>query len=177
ATVTIPELNRSVMTDQDGNYSLDVRPGTYSLEVSYLSYSKVRLGGISVPEGERVTRDVTLLPVTDELEEVVVTTALGIRRQAKSLGYSVGEVKGSDMARVPQENVVNSLTGRVTGLRVINTTSELNSDPIVLIRGYTSLSGNNSPLIVVDGVPTGTDVSVLSDLSADHIESVSVLKG
>ena len=177
ATVTVPELNRSVMTDENGDYGLDVRPGTYSLEVSYLSYSKVRLGGISVREGERVTRDVTLLPVADELEEVVVTTALGLRRQAKSLGYSVGEVKGSDMARVPQENAVNGLTGRVTGLRVINTTSELNSDPIVLIRGYTSLSGNNSPLIVVNGVPTGTDVSVLSDLSADNIESVSVLKG
>lgn len=177
ATVTITGLNRTFTTDRNGQYRVDLRPGIYTVEFSYISYSKVRLSDVEIGEGQSVIRDITLLPVTDELDEVVITTALGIQRQAKSLGYAVGEVKGADMARVPQENAINGLTGRVTGLRVINPTPELNSEPIVLIRGYTSLSGNNSPLIVVDGVPTGTDVSVLSDLSADHIESVSVLKG
>ncbi|MFC3199630.1 SusC/RagA family TonB-linked outer membrane protein [Parapedobacter deserti] len=177
ATVLIVENGKNYPTDTDGRYSAALQPGQYTLEVRYVAYATQRLTPVTVTAGQRVNRDIIMAPILNELAEVEVVTALGIKRKARSLGYAVDEIGSEDMAKVPQENVVNALNGRVTGLRVVNPTSELNSEPFVLIRGYTSLSGNNSPLIVVDGVPTGTDVSVLSDLSADHIESVNVLKG
>ncbi len=162
---------RGTITDENGLFQLVVPDTPVTLIFSFVGYLSQE---VEVASRERL--EIVLVPDTKSLDEVVVT-ALGVQRKARALGYSVGEVKNEDLTRVPQENVVNSLNGRVPGVRVINTTPDLNSDPMVLIRGFTSLSGGNSPLIVVDGLPTGTDISVMSDLSADNIESVSVLKG
>jgi len=160
-----------MITDVEGKFVVDVTNDETVLVFSFVGY-------LSIEEriGTRTNLEISLIPDEKSLDEVVVT-ALGLQRKTRALGYSVGEVKNEELTRVPQENVVNSLNGRVSGVRVINTTPDLNSDPMVLIRGYTSLNGGNSPLIVVDGLPTGTDISVMSDLSADNIESVSVLKG
>ena len=110
------------------------------------------------------------------LDEVVVT-ALGINREKRALGYSLGEVNSDEINKVPQENALNALIGKVTGLKISNTSGDINSDPQVIIRGALSLSGNDAPLIVVDGLTTGNDAGVLSDISTSNIESVSVLKG
>ncbi|WP_439585018.1 SusC/RagA family TonB-linked outer membrane protein [Dyadobacter bucti] len=162
---------RGTTTDENGRFSLQIPDQGAILTFSFVGYVSQ---DITVGKESQLT--IRLLQDNKSLDEVVVT-ALGLQRSKKALGYSVSEIKNEDLTRVPQDNVVNGLTGKVTGVRVINTTPDMNSDPIVLIRGYTSLSGNNSPLIVVDGLPTGTDISVLSDLSADNIESVNVLKG
>ncbi|SEN75122.1 TonB-linked outer membrane protein, SusC/RagA family [bacterium A37T11] len=153
--------------------------GTFSISAAVGSTIIIKFIGFQTKEVLIETTDqqvISLEPEVKVLDEVVVT-ALGIKRSAKSLGYSVGEVKSEDLTKVPQENLINSLNGRVAGIRVINTTSDINSDPIVMIRGFTSLSGGNSPLVVVDGLPTGNDISVLSDISPDNVESVNVLKG
>jgi TonB-linked SusC/RagA family outer membrane protein len=171
-TVLIKNLQRGTVTDEKGNYKISIPDGSVVLTFSYVGYIAQEV----TVTGAQSTFDVSLAPDNKSLQEVVVT-ALGMKRQTKALGYSVGEVKAESLTKVPQENIVNALTGKVTGVRVINTTPDLNSDPMIMIRGLTSLSGGNSPLIVVNGLPTGTDVSVLSDLSADNIESVSVLKG
>jgi TonB-linked SusC/RagA family outer membrane protein len=162
---------RGTTTDEKGSFRIALPDGETTLTFSFVGYLSK-----DVVVTTQSQLSVTLVQDTKSLDEVVVT-ALGRERKTKALGYSVGEVKADELTRVPQENVVNALTGKVTGVRVVNTTPDLNNDPMIMIRGYTSLSGNNSPLIVVDGLPTGTDVSVMSDLSADNIESVSVLKG
>ncbi|REA59666.1 hypothetical protein DSL64_16800 [Dyadobacter luteus] len=169
--ILVKGTNRGTTTDENGNFSIAIPDGSVVLTFSFVGY---------LPQDVNIVNDskvnISLVQDTKSLDEVVVT-ALGLQRKTKALGYAVSEIKGDELTRVPQDNVVNSITGKVPGVRVINTTPDLNSDPLILIRGYTSLSGNNSPLIVVDGLPTGTDVSVLSDLSADNIESVNILKG
>ena len=170
-SILIKGGQRGTTTDANGVFELSVPDEPTVLTFSFVGYLSQ---DITITTQSNIA--VSLLPDNKSLDEVVVT-ALGRQRKTKALGYSVGEVKAEELTKVPQDNVVNALTGKISGVRVINTTPDLNSDPLILIRGYTSLSGNNSPLIVVDGLPTGTDVSVLSDLSADNIESVSVLKG
>ncbi|MCE7044409.1 SusC/RagA family TonB-linked outer membrane protein [Dyadobacter sp. CY312] len=170
--ILVKGSNQGTTTDENGNFSLSVPDDArVTLTFSFVGYLSQE---ITANPGSPVSA--FLAADTKSLEEVVVT-ALGRQRKTKALGYAVGEIKNEDLTKVPQDNVVNALTGKVPGVRVINTSPDLNSDPMVMIRGFTSLSGNNAPLIVVDGLPTGTDVSVMSDLSADNIESVNVLKG
>ena len=119
--------------------------------------------------------NVTLVESTVAIDDVVVT-ALGLKREKKALGFSVGEVKSEQMQRVPQKDLLGSLAGKVSGMKITNTSNDVNSETYVNIRGITSLAGNNNPLVVVDGVPTG-DQRVMKDISPDDIESVSILKG
>src|SRR5690606_34641525 len=125
------------------------------------------------------------------LEEVVVT-ALGISREKKSLGYATQEVSGDDVNRVPTDNVVNALSGKVSGVQIKNN-SNLGGSSNVIIRGSTSLTGDNQALFVVDGVPIsnsnfntesqqtgggGFDYGNLaSDINPEDIASINVLKG
>lgn len=126
----------------------------------------------------------------DTMNEVVVT-ALGIEREQRSLGYDVANVKGEDLVKVSQENLLSSLAGRVPGV-IINQTSGAGSSMSVIIRGATSLTTDNQPLFVVDGVPMSNSLNniqergdgnqvdygnAISDINPDDIESISVLKG
>ncbi len=139
---------------------------------------------------EEVNIDVTMDESIESLDEVVVT-ALGIKREEKSLGYSVGTVAGEELSRVVQENVLNSMAGKVTGVQ-INQTGGAGSTVSMIIRGATSMSTDNQPLFVVDGVPMSSSINnvggfgndnrvdygnAISDLDPESIESVSILKG
>jgi TonB-linked SusC/RagA family outer membrane protein len=172
------------ITDADGKYSITASDNNAVIVFSYIGYStqEVSIGG-------RTTIDVVLQPNTESLDEVVVT-ALGIKRDERSLGYSVGRVNGNDLNRVPQENVLNSLAGRVPGV-TISSTGGPGSSVNMVIRGAKSLT-NNQPLFVVDGVPLNNSIqnvsaigsdnrvdygNAIADLNPDNIESVSVLKG
>lgn len=134
--------------------------------------------------------DVVLSSTASRLNEVVVT-ALGITREEKSLGYSVGKVKGDAMRTVTQENVINALAGRVAGVTV-NQIGGVGSSTSIVIRGATSLTSDNQPLFVIDGVPVSNSMSnmrgmgdrnevdygnPISDLNPEDIESLTVLKG
>lgn len=120
-----------------------------------------------------------------DLDEVVVT-ALGISKTRKSLGYSVQELKSDKLSVAPSNNLVNDLSGKIAGVRITNSQGNMGSSRIV-IRGETSLSGNNQPLFVVDGVPVDNSqlgsggsrdfANAVSDINAEDIESMSVLKG
>lgn len=170
ASVILTGNSTGARTDADGRFSINASIGS-KIVFSFIGYQSKE---VTVKDGDALI--IRLDPKGTELGEVVVT-ALGIGREKRALGYSVGEVKSDQLTKVPQENVINALTGKVAGLKISNTSNELSSDPQVIIRGIKSLSGNDAPLIVIDGLPTGTDASVLSDLSADNIASVTVLKG
>ena len=144
----------------------------------------------NVPVNGRSVVDVILQSSTIGVDEVVVT-ALGISREKKSLGYSVAEVDGESLQKVAQENVLNSLSGKVSGV-AINSTGGAGSSVSMVIRGASSLTSDNQPLFVVDGVPMNNTLNnitsvgrennpdygnAISDLSSENIESVSVLKG
>ncbi len=174
-----------VSTDFDGNYSIEV-PGNDAV----LVFSYIGMTTQEVIVGNRTTIDVALAASAETLDEVVVT-ALGISREKKSLGYAVSEVSGDAIDNVPQENAMNALSGKVSGV-AINSTGGPGSTVNINIRGASSLSSDNQPLFVIDGTPVISSVNnvggvgrdnradygnAISDINADDIESMTVLKG
>ena len=172
------------VTNANGAYTITV-PSNAILIFSFVGYSTQE-----VPVEGRTIVDLVMLEEATVLDEVVVT-ALGITRQEKSLGYSVGKVGGDEMVRVTQENVLNALAGKVSGVQIANTGGTGSSVSIV-IRGATSLSTDNQPLFVIDGVPVSNSLNnigsfgaenrvdygnAISDLNAEDIENISILKG
>ncbi|MDX1365431.1 MAG: carboxypeptidase-like regulatory domain-containing protein, partial [Arenibacter latericius] len=172
-------------TDFDGNFSINV-PSTTTLVFSSLGFTtkEIAVGGQS-------TINVSLSEDAEQLGEVVVT-ALGIKRERKSLGYALQEIKGGDIVESRESNVTNALSGKVAGLQVVKGSNGPASSSKIVLRGNNSLTGDNQPLIVVDGVPmdnfTGSNNNDfwnpaadmgngLGDLNPDNIESMSVLKG
>ncbi|WP_336515458.1 SusC/RagA family TonB-linked outer membrane protein [Pollutibacter soli] len=145
--------------------------GTFSLTVSSqatLVFSSVGFTTLEVPVNGRSVINVYLeQSSTNQLSEVVVTTALGIKKQQKTLGYAVQEVNGETMAKTKMPTAVGALTGKVAGLNIINTT-DLFQNPSISLRGRT-------PLIVIDGIPDPTADPY--KINADDIENITVLKG
>ncbi|MGB3780756.1 MAG: SusC/RagA family TonB-linked outer membrane protein [Tunicatimonas sp.] len=155
-------------SDVDGSYSLAVPQG------SELVFSYIGMASKIVEVGASTTIDVTMQEDVGQLQEVVVT-ALGIERQKESLTYATQEVEieGIDEAR-DNQNIVNSLSGRVAGLSVQRAGNGVSGGSRVVLRGLRSIGGNSFPLYVVDGVPLGGDIA---DLSPDDIASINVLRG
>lgn len=185
ATIRENGTRNVTTTSEDGTFSLKVSKPNVVLTVSFVGYesSEIALEG-------RTMINVVLKTSSNELSNVVVT-ALGISREKKSLGYSIGEVAGKDVNRVAQENVLNSLAGKVSGV-TISQTGGSGSSVSMIIRGANSLSSDNQPLFVVDGVPiantlnnvsdVGTDNRVdfgnaISSINPDDVASVTILKG
>lgn len=173
------------VTDVDGKYSLSVPSEAKTLVFSFIGMER------KVAEiGSSGVLDVELVMSTEALDEVVVT-ALGISRQTKSLGYSVQEVEGEELTEARETNVANSLAGKVAGVQVTNIATGAGGSSRVVIRGNSSISGNDAPLYVVDGIPIdnqnldsphyasgGVDYGDgIVNLNPDDIKSMSVLKG
>lgn len=184
-SVIIKGTTTGVTTDFDGNYSIQVPNGGSVLVFSYLGMTTRE-----ITVGNQTTLNVVLETSSEQLEEVVVT-ALGISREKKSLGYAVSEVGGDALDNVPQENAMNALSGKVSGV-AINSTGGPGSTVNINIRGASSLSSDNQPLFVIDGSPVISSVNnirqvgndnkadygnAISDINADDIESMTVLKG
>ena len=165
------------ITDVNGKFSLNVPSSSNTLIVSYIGMT---------------TQEVAIKPVVNVsmtsdsqvLGEVVVT-ALGIKREQKSLGYVMQEIKSSDLIEAGQKNVVNAISGKIAGVQVTSQGGQIGASQNIVIRGNSSF-GNNQPLIVIDGVPvtndnaTGATVNLgsgLNDVNPNDIESISVLKG
>ncbi len=156
-----------ITTNFDGLYSLKV-PGT--AEVLVFSFIGMTTSEIEI--AGRTEINVVLSEESLGLDEVVVT-ALGIKREKKALGYSVQEIDGEEISETKELNIVNSLSGKVAGVNITQGGGGLNGGGArIVIRGETSLAGNNTPLFVIDGIPGGSN-----DVASDDIESVSVLKG
>lgn len=182
ATVAVKGTQTGTVTDFDGNFSVNAKKGDI-LVISYVGYATQEVKY----EGAPLT--ITLKEDNTMLSEVVVT-ALGVKRDRKALGYGLAEVKGEDLQKAKETNVINSLAGKVAGLVVSNTAGGASGSTRVLLRGNTEMTGNNQPLYVVDGVPldntnfgsAGTEGGYdlgdgISAINPDDIENMTVLKG
>ena len=181
ASVKVVGAKTGTITDYDGNFKLKCKAGDM-LEISYVGYTPKQ---VKAQQGMKIVLDED----KTVLDEVVVT-ALGIKRDRKALGYGVSEVKGEELTKAKETNVINSLSGKVAGLVVQNTAGGASGSTRVLLRGNTEISGNNQPLYVIDGVPldntnfasAGTEGGYdlgdgISAINPDDIENMTVLKG
>ncbi|MFK8269556.1 SusC/RagA family TonB-linked outer membrane protein [Capnocytophaga stomatis] len=187
-SVLIQGTKKGTSTDFDGNYTLQVNEGGV-LEFSYIGFTtqtKKVTGG-----GNSLKINVVMKEQAEQLGEVVVT-ALGIKREKKSLGYALQEVKGEALVEAREANIANAFSGKVAGLQIVRGSNGPAGSSKIVLRGNNSLTGDNQPLVVVDGVPmdnfTGASNNDfwnpsndmgngLGDLNPNDIESMSVLKG
>ncbi|OKL40057.1 SusC/RagA family TonB-linked outer membrane protein [Pontibacter flavimaris] len=185
ASVQVKGTTTGTTTGDDGTFSLSVDEGAV-LVVNSLGFDSKE-----VSVGTSNTIEVTLGSSSSQLSEVVVT-ALGIEREKKSLGYAMQEVGGESLVEAREANVTNALSGKVAGLQITRSSNGPAGSSKIILRGNNSLVGDNQPLIVVDGVPIdntagrtnndfwnpGLDMgNGLSDINAEDIASISVLKG
>lgn len=190
AGVTVMNSNtkRSTQTASDGRFSIAAENG-HTLVVTFVGYTRQE-----ATVGVSNTISMRLSPTGGQLGEVVVT-ALGIQKSKRSLGYATQEVKGDELAQTQRENFLNALQGRVAGATVSVTSGAPGASNQITLRGVNSLSGNNSPLIIVDGLPISNNAfsqgllasdlpnrnndytNRAADINPDDIESINVLKG
>ncbi|OAV72644.1 Outer membrane cobalamin receptor protein, SusC/RagA family [Bacteroidales bacterium Barb6] len=186
ASLLVKGTTNGTITDTDGHFALDGVKNGDVIQISFIGYVSQEI----VYSGQAALT-VKLREDSQALDEVVVT-ALGIKREKKALGYAMQEVKGEKLTETRDANVANSLAGKVAGVQIRQNGTGVGGSTKILIRGNNSISGNNQPLIVVDGVPIdnfssstadmwGSSLvdkgSGISDISPDDIESMSVLKG
>ena len=143
ATVSVQGSTQSTITDDAGRYSIVIDKAN-----AVLVFSSISFGTKTVTVGSSNTLDVTMDVAAGELGEVVITTALGIKRQQKSLGYAVQELKGGTLADAKETNLANALSGKVAGLQVVRSSNGAGGSAKIVLRGSNSLTGDNQPLIL-----------------------------
>ncbi|KAA5540819.1 SusC/RagA family TonB-linked outer membrane protein [Adhaeribacter rhizoryzae] len=173
-TVLVKGTNTGTASDLEGAFALEA-PTNSTLVFSFIGYATQE-----VALGNKTTLNVEMAMDAKQLGEVVIT-AFGIEREKKALGYTIQEVSGEKLAQVKSSNVVNSLSGRVAGVQVSSNGGPGSSSNIV-IRGMGSVSRNNQPLVVIDGVPiqqanNNRYGGGISEVNPENIASMSVLKG
>lgn len=182
ASINIKGTTHGAVTDFDGKFYFQTgQKFPYTLVVSYMGYKRTEVVVTSNPVTVSITQE------QNALSEVVVT-ALGITKEKKSLGYTTQSVKGKDLETTKETNFLNGLSGKLAGVRITNSQGDMGSSRIV-IRGETSIAGNNQPLFVVDGIPVDNSQlgsvggatrdfkNAIADLNPQDIESINVLKG
>jgi TonB-linked SusC/RagA family outer membrane protein len=181
--ITVKGTTNGTITNAEGAYSIQASEGQ-TLTFSYIGFASQ-----DVVVGNQTTINITLSEDANTLGEVVVT-AFGIAKEKKSLGYSVTQVGGDKFTESRTTNLGNALTGKIAGVNVSSPTSGVAGSSRVVIRGGSSLSGNDQPLYVINGVPMdnsnlgeaglwgGNDNGDgLASINPDDIENISVLKG
>lgn len=189
---TVPGVNIQVkgtsvgtITDFDGKYQIKVPEDATTLVFSFVGYQQKE-----VPIGDKNTINVQLQLEEQTLEGVVVT-ALGIKREKKALGYAVQDVKGDELSKTQHPNMVNTLSGKVAGVQVTNSSGAIGASSVIKIRGNKSLTSNSQPLFVIDGTPILNSTNnarstsnanvdfgnAAMDIDPANIESISILKG
>lgn len=185
ATVLVKGTTVGTTTDLDGNYSINVPAGS-----DVLIFSFVGLKTIEEAIGNRSVINMTLTTDASQLSEVVVT-AIGIEKEKKALGYAVSTVGDELIQNRPEADVSRVLQGKVAGVNITATNGMSGSGTNIVIRGYSSATGSNQPLFVVDGVPFNSSTNTQAgfsqggaitssrflDIDPNNIENVSVLKG
>lgn len=183
-SIKIKGTDRGTMSGADGSFRLDGVENNAKLIVSFVGYHQQEIDVAGKPQ-----INITLIEDRQALSEVVVT-ALGIKREAKALGYSVTQVDGDALTTVKEASFGEALRGKVAGVNVTTMNSGIGGSTRMTIRGNTSISGDNQPLYVVNGIPinnSGFDRGPDSDepdwgdnissINPDDIEEISVLKG
>jgi TonB-linked SusC/RagA family outer membrane protein len=165
--ILIKGTSRGTATDESGRFSINAEHG------QVLQISSIGFVSTEVTVGSQTVYQIHLTGENKSLNEVVVT-ALGIRKAVKSLTYSMDNVKGDELNKAKETNVINSLQGKVAGITITKNAVGPGGDSKVLLRGNRSINNSNEPLYVIDGVPLSGNVGMLN---SDDIESMTVLKG
>ncbi|MFW5760914.1 MAG: SusC/RagA family TonB-linked outer membrane protein [Cyclobacteriaceae bacterium] len=185
--VVVKNSSVGTVTNVDGAYSINVPSDGGILVFSFIGFQSEE-----VEIGNRSVVDVSLSDDVKQLGEVVVT-AQAVERGKRELGFAVSKVDGAELTKARETNIVNSLAGKVAGVQVTSSGGSVGASTNILIRGISSLSGDNQPLFVVDGVPiSNANIAAAgsgritgnidtgnraSDINPDDVESISVLKG
>ena len=183
ASIVVKGTTNGTVTNLDGVFTLQVPSSAKTLVVYYLG---MKTQEVAVKDGVRII----LEPDAQSLDEVVVT-AMGLNREKKSLGYAIQEVKADELTKAGNTSLTSSLSGKVAGVQVNQFGGNVGASARISVRGNSSLSADQQPLIVVDGVPIANDTqrsgdntykgvdygSGLNDINPEDIESISVLKG
>lgn len=183
AAVVVRGTQIGMVTDVDGVFTLEVPSSAKTLVISYLG---MKTQEVAIKDGLKII----LESDSQSLDEVVVT-AMGLNREKKSLGYAIQEVKADELTKAGSSSLTSSLTGKVAGVQVNQFGGTVGASSRISVRGNSSLSADQQPLIVVDGVPIANDTqrsgdnyyngvdygSGLNDINPEDIESISVLKG
>lgn len=154
------------ITDFDGNFSLSVATNG-KVAISYVGYKTKE---VKITDSKPL--NIVLTEDTEVLSEVVVT-ALGIKKEAKSLSYNVQQVDNSEITRVADANFVNNLNGKIAGVTINSSSSGVGGSSRVVMRGAKSLNGNNNALYVVDGIPM-LDMSAANEQPSDAYEGAGL---
>jgi len=187
ATVIQEGTSRGATTDSKGRFTLNISDRNATLQVSFIGMATQ-----SVPVSGKTSLEIVLKEEAVSVGEVVVT-ALGIKREAKALGYAVSSVGKEDLTAGRESNIMQAMIGKVAGVDISTTTAGPTGSSRVLIRGNSQLSGSNLPLYVIDGMPvdnsqlqgadgkwggSGFDFGdVMSSINPEDIENVTILKG
>ena len=186
ASVTIKGTNKGATTNSDGDFTISIPNTQAVLIISFTGYKSQE-----IKVGNLTSIDISLVKADNALNEVVVT-ALGRSREKRSLTFAVSEVKGDELTQARENNVANSLVGKVAGVDVTGMATGPGGSSRIIIRGNGSLNGDNQPLYVINGMPMsnthrevapGINATILdqgdgiSAINPDDIESISVLKG
>lgn len=186
--VVLKGTSTGTVTDVEGSYTISV-PGTGGI----LVFSFIGLTTQEIEIGQQTVIDVSMAQDVQQLGEVVVT-AIGISQEKRALGYAVQTVKSNDIVNARESNIVNSLAGKVAGVQINSSGGQAGASSRIIIRGNSSLLGNNQPLFVIDGIPidnsstegngatestlfNGTSSNRATDIDNNNIASVTVLKG
>ncbi len=183
ANILVKGASTGTVSDLDGKYTLVVPEGSNMLVISYTGYATREIDVSTATGFDFVMQEGALL------QEVVVT-ALGVERSEKALGYAVQEVDSESITRSGATNPVDALVGKASGVQVTRSSGSAGGGSRILIRGVTSMVGNNQPLIVIDGVRTNNETELsqaetagtaasnrLMDLNPEDIASINILKG
>ncbi len=166
-TVQVKGTNIATPTNTNGEFELNVPPN------STLIVTGVGFDEQSIKVGERSSLEVVMKAISQQLNEVVVT-ALGIKRESKELGYAQTTINNKTLTAGKSVNIEQALNGKVSGLNISTVNSGVFENAKINIRGIRSLTGNNQPMLVVDGAPT--PLGYLSSIPPDDVQDVTVLK-
>jgi TonB-linked SusC/RagA family outer membrane protein len=166
ATITEAGTKNAVQADANGAFSIKVNPNA-QLTITASGYRAMSVGSDA---------NLTTLSMqrSDENLQEVVVTALGVQRQAKELGYSTAKVKAQELTQAKVVNLQNGLTGKVSGLNIQTVNNGVFADTRITLRGIRSLTGNNQPMLVLDGVPIS--LSFLNSINPNDVQDVTILK-
>lgn len=182
-SILVVGTNVGTVTGSDGRFSLTVPAGKSMLRISYVGMETLEVSA-------RPNMRIVLRDGDTNLDEIVVT-AMGIKRQAKALGYSATAVDGEKISQARTSDIMSSLQGKVAGVQISSAASDPGSSNSVIIRGISSLGGTNQPLYVIDGVPLNNSAVYSNDglnsgydfgnganaVNPDDVESMTILKG
>ena len=166
ATVTETGTKNAVKADANGAFKIAIQKNSLTVSATGFGAKVVNVTGTTV--------SIVLETQEGQMQEVVVT-ALGVQKQPRALGYSTAKVSGKDITTAKAVNIQNGLTGKVSGLNVATVNNGVFADTRITLRGIRSLTGNNQPLLVIDGVPVS--LGYLNRLNPNDVDDINILKG